>query len=411
MAVSDLAAQFLAGFPDDMPSPLGLAVSGGGDSIAMLHLARGLGVSLRAVTVDHGLREASAQEAEFVSKTCADLGVPHDVLIWTGWDGQGNLQAAARAARYGLIAEWAAQNGVPAVALGHTMEDQAETFLMRLARGSGVDGLSAMRADFQAQGQRWLRPMLSLRRADLRAYLTEHALRWVDDPSNEDTRFDRVRMRQAMGLLSDLGLDTQTLSDTSQRLSVAREALQAAAITLALQSCQEWAGTVAIDAEKLQGAPQETHLRLIAAILGFVSGAAYRPRLEALRTTLTATLGGEARSLNGCLLHPKDGQLLIFRECNAVRETRAMPGQIWDGRWQLTGPAQSDMHIAALGEEGLKHCPDWRETRLPHAAILATPAVWQNTRLIAAPLAGLANGWHANLIEPRSSLIHYLNSH
>ncbi|WP_114967069.1 tRNA lysidine(34) synthetase TilS, partial [Alkalilacustris brevis] len=191
----------LAGPGDDAPG-LGVAVSGGGDSVALLLLvadwAAARGVRLRAVTVDHGLREGAAQEAEAVARLCAELGIGHDILRWQGWDGQGNLQDAARRARQGLIAGWARDHGLAAVALGHTRDDQAETVLMRLARGAGVDGLSGMAPLRLAVGLAWLRPLLDVGRAELRALLRARGVPWAEDPSNEDARFQRVRARRAL---------------------------------------------------------------------------------------------------------------------------------------------------------------------------------------------------------------------
>ena len=183
----------------------GVAVSGGGDSVALLLLARDwaarAGRAVEAVTVDHGLRPGSAGEAAEVAALCARIGVPHDVLAWRGWDGNGNLQDNARRARRSLIADWARSRDVGAVALGHTLDDQAETLVMRLARGSGVDGLAAMAAESRAEGIVWLRPMLGLRRADLRAWLMAEGVGWAEDPSNEDEGFARVRVRRALDVL------------------------------------------------------------------------------------------------------------------------------------------------------------------------------------------------------------------
>lgn len=202
-----------------VPVRLGVAVSGGGDSLALLHLmhdwARANGSDLRAVTVDHGLRAAAPGEAAQVARLCADLGLPHDTLHWTGWDQSGNLQAEARRARYRLMAGWARGHDLQAVALGHTLDDQAETVLMRLARGSGVDGLSAMAGRRDDLGMRWLRPLLAIRRDDLRAFLSGLGVDWVDDPSNADTRFDRIKTRQALAQLAGLGIDAEGLADTA----------------------------------------------------------------------------------------------------------------------------------------------------------------------------------------------------
>lgn len=126
------------------PQPLGIAVSGGSDSVGLMRAAVAAGLKPQIVTVDHGLRPESRAEAEGVAEAAQLLGLSHDILKWTGWSGRGNLQDAARRARQRLIGAWAAEREIPVVALGHTQDDQAETVLMRLSRASGVDGLSAM---------------------------------------------------------------------------------------------------------------------------------------------------------------------------------------------------------------------------------------------------------------------------
>jgi tRNA(Ile)-lysidine synthase len=165
---------------------IGLAVSGGGDSVAMLWLvapwAKARGVPVSVATVDHGLRPEAAEEARFVEELCREVGVPHDTLRWTGWNGRGNLQARAREARRRLLTEWAKERGVDAVLLAHTQDDQAETFLLRLARGSGVDGLSGITQEMVEKGLCWHRPLLSESRAALRAYLGRMGRHWSTIP-------------------------------------------------------------------------------------------------------------------------------------------------------------------------------------------------------------------------------------
>lgn len=411
MQGDNLAAQFREGFAAEVPAPLGLAVSGGGDSIAMLYLAVRLGVPIHAVTVDHGLRTEAKAEASFVAQTCARLGVPHDTLRWQGWNGQGNLQAAARSARYDLIAAWAQKHDLAAVAVAHTMEDLAETFVMRLARGSGVDGLSAMRTMFRHKGQMFVRPMLSMRRSALRDFLNAQGQTWVEDPSNEDDRFDRVKTRKALMALAPLGLDVPKLARTAQQMTRARSALTTQAAEFVLQNCRDVAGSVVIGAQKLQNLPEETRLRVLSAAVCHVSGAEYRPRLEALTEAADLVLRGKTRSLSGCLVTLADGQVLVMRELKAIADLVCSAGETWDRRWQLTGAGTPDMMIAALGQTGLRQCPDWRETGLPPAALLSSPAIWQGDTLIAAPLANFSNGWQAQLIAGRAKLIEYLESH
>ena len=211
---------------------VGVAVSGGSDSTAALVLAvRALGPArIAAVTVDHGLRPQSRAEAESVARHCARLGVSHDILTWTDRPG-GNLQASARRGRRRLIADWA-QGRVGAVILGHTQDDQAETVLLNIARGSGVDGLAAMPRRLERDGIIWLRPLLDTPRAALRDMLRARGIDWVDDPSNDNPAFDRVRMRQAGPLLAELGLSTQTLAALADRMQMARAVLHADAMRL-----------------------------------------------------------------------------------------------------------------------------------------------------------------------------------
>lgn len=379
-------------------APLGIAVSGGGDSMALLcALAARGGLPLRAVTVDHGLRPEAAEEARLVAETCAGLGVPHTTLRWQGWDGAGNLQYAARRARYRLIGDWAAGHGITRVALGHTRDDQAETVLMRLARGAGVDGLSAMAPARDEVGVTWLRPFLCVGRAELRAYLRDRGQRWIEDPSNEDARFERVQARRALAELAPLGIDAHGLAATAARMASARAALEACTAEAAARIATEDRGDALIDRAGLAAQPDEIARRLVIAALGWVASADYPPRAEALAETLAALDRAPRATLQGCLISQEGGRLRIAREPAAVARITAPPGAPWDGRWRLVGPAAPGMELRALGEAGLAECPGWRETGLPRASLLASPAVWQGDRLVAAPLAGRPGGWTARL--------------
>lgn len=182
---------------------IAVGVSGGPDSLALLLLAAAARPGrIVAVTVDHGLRPASADEACFVAGVCGALNVPHHTLRIVVPDDPAGLQAAARAARYAAIAEWCRERGASAVAAGHHLDDQAETVLMRIERGAGVAGLAGIRAVRTLGGNVTLiRPLLGWRRIELAAIVRTAGLRAVDDPSNHDRRFDRadVRARLAGG--------------------------------------------------------------------------------------------------------------------------------------------------------------------------------------------------------------------
>jgi tRNA(Ile)-lysidine synthase len=179
---------------------LALAVSGGSDSLAMLHLAHeALGADkLHVLTVDHSLREGSRAEAEQVAVICAALGVPHHILSWDGQKPASGLQAAAREARYDLMAAWCKAHGVPLLLTAHTMEDQAETVAMRKLRTSSARSLAGIWPETEWKGVRVARPLLAERREGLRDYLRGRSIGWIEDPSNRDPRFERVRVRRSL---------------------------------------------------------------------------------------------------------------------------------------------------------------------------------------------------------------------
>ncbi len=381
-----------------VPTKIGVAVSGGGDSMALLDLLRRWGdAELFVASVDHGLRAEAAQEIALVSDYAARHGMRHDVLSWE-WDGKGNLQASARDGRRDVLRAWATQRGITHVALGHTADDQAETFLMRLARGSGVDGLAGMAEERREGDLTWLRPLLGVRRDALRAHLRASGLVWADDPSNDDPRFDRVKARQVMDALAPLGLTVDRLVQTAYHMAREKAVLSDAAASAKAALARVEGGDVVLDRDGFSALPEATALRILADGLCFVSGETYRPRFKALQAAIA-----DARdtALHGCLILWGRDHVRMTREWRAVSEHQTEADAVWDGRWRLSGPSSEGCEVAALGEEGLRMCPDWRDTGLPRRGLLASPAVWQGERLIAAPLAGFGAGWCAQLIAGR----------
>ncbi|MGI9403502.1 MAG: tRNA lysidine(34) synthetase TilS, partial [Hyphomicrobium sp.] len=218
-----------------------LAVSGGADSVAMMHLVASwqqqhgrAGRKIIVATVDHGLRPESGREAQWMADEAHALGLVHETLVWVGGKPETGLQDAAREARYHLLAElsWRLRNDGPvAIVTAHTQDDQAETFLMRLARGSGLDGLTGMPTTRRlgvAADCKLVRPFLGLPGARLVATLRFRGLNWIEDPSNKQDRFERVRVRNARCDLEQLGLTNEKIALSAQRLERARTALDAA---------------------------------------------------------------------------------------------------------------------------------------------------------------------------------------
>jgi len=214
----------------DVPAAV-LAVSGGPDSLALMWLAarwrRALkrGPRLVAVTVDHGLRPEAAREARAVKRLAGSLGLAHRTLRWTGAKPATGLPAAAREARYRLLAQAARAHGASHVLIAHTRDDQAETVLMRLSRGSGIAGLAAMARHATRDGVILARPLLDLPKARLVATLEKAGIPFADDPTNRDPRFTRPRLRALMPALAEEGADARNLARLAARLARADAAL------------------------------------------------------------------------------------------------------------------------------------------------------------------------------------------
>jgi tRNA(Ile)-lysidine synthase len=260
-------------FADLAAAPaLVLAVSGGPDSSALLVLAarwrdaRASGPALVAVTVDHGLRPEAVREAEDVAHLAAALGVTHRMLHWTGKKPTGGLQAAARAARYRLLSDTARDVGAPFIVTAHTRDDQAETVLMRLVRGSGPTGLCAMGRTTPLGDLALVRPLIDIPKQRLIATLDAEHIGFADDPSNRDPRFTRARLRALMPMLAQEGLDADRLIVLAQRLRRSEAAIEAI-VDLAAERVApvDWhvERRIALDAAGLRSLPAEVRLRLI----------------------------------------------------------------------------------------------------------------------------------------------------
>lgn len=308
-------------------SSLVLAISGGPDSTALLCLAarwRGglqAGPKLVAVTVDHGLRKESASEARAVARLCRTLDVPHRTLRWRGAKPKTGLQAAARRARYELLAREAARIGARHVLTAHTLDDQAETILFRLARGSGLSGLTAMARETERAGIIIVRPLLDIAKARLIATLKKARIPFADDPSNRDPRFTRPRLREIMPLLEKEGLSAARLSLLAGRIRRAEAALAAAVAKAAKEvSRGPWAeGTrIVFDAAAFFRLPEEVALRLLGRAVGHAGseGPVELGKLEALHAALRARQGSDSllrRTLAGAMIACDPGLIVVER--------------------------------------------------------------------------------------------------
>jgi tRNA(Ile)-lysidine synthase len=314
----------LSGYP-----ALILAVSGGPDSTALLWLAwrwrRSLkaGPKLLAVTVDHRLRPEARREALAVKRLARKLGIAHRTVEWKGRKPKTALQQAARLARYRLLAKAARTSGSEHVLTGHTLDDQAETVLIRLARGSGIGGLAAMSRVSALPTDPELalvRPLLDVPKARLVATLRRAHIGYADDPSNRDPRFTRARFRAAMPALEREGLDARRLALLARRLRRAETALAAMvdnAFVDFLPGPWPALGPIEFSAENFTKLPSEIGLRVLGRAIARVGdeGPVELGKLEALYEGLSATAaeGRVRRTLAGALITRTDGRLIVER--------------------------------------------------------------------------------------------------
>lgn len=286
-----------------------LAVSGGPDSVALMWLAarwrRGLarGPQLTVVTVDHGLRPEAAREAREVRQLAAELGLPHRTLRWRGAKPKTGLPAAAREARYRLLAGAARTAGAGHVLTAHTRDDQAETLLMRLLRGSGLAGLSAMAPLSERDGLVLARPLLDVPKSQLIATLRRAGIGFAQDPTNRDTAFTRPRLRALLPLLAAEGGDSRNLARLAARLARANAAVEVLAdgaerfLRLRDRGDAPQAGVRSFEAAAFAALPEEVRLRLLLRAVNALGheGPAELGKVEALLSALDQAIAASLR--------------------------------------------------------------------------------------------------------------------
>lgn len=390
-----------------------LAVSGGPDSMALMQFAAEWRDRLRragraaampqisAVTIDHDLRAASAAEAAMVSAAAEKLQLPHHTYVWHGEKPSTGIPAEARSARYARLESYASEqagDGRAAVVTAHTEDDQAETFLMRLVRGAGIDGLAGMapQRDMRPGGRVVLvRPLLEVPKHRLIASLKSRGVTWVSDPSNEDDAFERPRLRRLLKDLNEYGVTSNALARSARRVRAAGEAvdyaLDAFSATLELSMNDEIFASCARTA--FEPGPALLRTRALANLIARFGGSTPAPDLgeiEALAerlanaSELTATLGGAVVALG-----PR--RLKVWREAGRIASEpmQLVPGvwQRWDERFWLRADGSALVEVRALGEAGRRQAVDvlLNPDAFPAAALAAQPGFWSGNRLLGVP--------------------------
>lgn len=311
------------------PAAIAVAVSGGVDSMGLALLladwCKKQKVKLVALTVDHGLRPEAKKEAATVHKVLSQRGIEHHILTHKGKKPAAGLMEHARELRYKLLAGWCKENNIKHLAVAHHRDDQAETFLMRLARGSGVDGLGCMAPVSEQHGLILLRPLLDTPKEELVTYLKKKKVAWIEDPTNRNTDHTRNRLRQAVE--SCFAPDEKILLE--QRLAATATTMRRVQAALddytaiALAECVEYQadGSALFDREAWRDYPPEIRLRVLAEVLKTIGQATKPLRFEKLERLHQALLSDAriATTLAACKLEQKAGKFRIMQEAARVR--------------------------------------------------------------------------------------------
>lgn len=342
-------------------TPIAVGVSGGADSMALALLlknwAQKTGHPIVAVTVDHRLRPESANEAQIVSEQMKNLGIEHHILTWTGKKPTTRIEEKAREARYGLLREFCFARGIEYLCLAHHGTDQAETFLSRLARGSGVDGLAAMKPKTARGNLNLLRPLLSCDKEQLTAFLAFNQIDWINDPMNEDEAYERVRWRKNLKGLNDMGLAQNRLNMSAKRLARASEALHFYTQDFIKKHViTDTRGFALIDKDAYNALPDEIRLRVLGTMIETIGQSGKALSYAALEKTL-ARLPQKA-TLGSCHIISHKNGIYVSKEAARMQDgIKIKAGQKtkWD-RFQVV--ANRDGFIKA-------QVPDTKEKGIP----------------------------------------------
>lgn len=372
-----------------------VGVSGGSDSLALAFLldewARKSDIQVTALSVDHGLRPEAGDECRFVARVLDEkTTLKHVVLTHTHPAPESDIQAWARAVRYDLMGQWCLSHGVKSLFLGHHLDDQGETFLLRLARGSGVDGLSAMQMHTERKGLLLLRPLLETPKAALQSYLEAQGQSWIEDPSNEDAGYDRVRVRAILPELATIGLTAQKLAHSAQAMARARHCLE--------RLTRQWLkahvipydqGYLSFERQKLQDLDEEILFRVLSRIAQSVGGKPYPGRLSRLGTLSQRIIAGEDATFMGCRWIHDERQVVVCPEVRHCLKPESV-SELWEGRSVIVDwDHLSDLKVRALGEEGwaqvIHHAPALKATELPFPVRVSLVSFWREGLVVSVP--------------------------
>jgi len=388
--------------------PIALAVSGGPDSTAMMQIAA-LSKKLKnsnvtVIVIDHGLREESKNEANIVCKNAKLFGFKFKILKWDGVKPKTRIQEIARKTRYKLMTSWCKKKGIEKLFLAHHLDDQVETFLMRLGKGSGVDGLAVMDFVTETSSLKLVRPFLEIPKTRFIEILGITNLEWISDPSNFNSDYKRSRIRKILPILSKEGINSKQIGLVIKRMRSAKDALNSQTNTL-LKKYLSNVDNVAyfLNKELFKDAKEkEILLRVLEKIFMNISGSIYPPRRNKLENILSWILENnnvKAKTLTGVVVRKRKSEFIFYREpddCYKSVNIRPLTSRYscWDDRFFLKANKSNNLQIRALGDVGITILKEEKILKrqgfqnVPLSAWKTVPGVWSKKRLISVPTLG-----------------------
>ena len=394
-----------------LDSSIAIAVSGGVDSLVLMNLANESKViknkDVFILTINHGLRTESIRECKFVENLAKKLGFKVKILRWEGIKPSKALQEKARNERYNLLLNFCRENSINNLFLAHHLDDQIENFLFRMFRGSGIKGLTSFSNRSERDGILLIRPLIDIPKSELIMFAKKRKIKWVEDPSNQNKKFERIKLRKILPLIYEEGFDKKVFLKSIKKLKLANKALN--------ETTKEFVSkyvlvskniSVFIDHKFFLEAPKEIQLRVIENSIRIFSGERfYSPsysKMMNLINWISESSGVSAKTLGGTIFRRRNKGVILYKEVKKLNEIKPIKlsknnYKSWDNRFLIKAKKGSNGEISYLGAEGVKilkskkklHKKDFNG--IPITALYSTPAVWRGKRLISAPFFDYSN--------------------
>jgi tRNA(Ile)-lysidine synthase len=402
MSLSSIFLESMSDFNIKQHSKVAIAISGGADSMALALLANNWAkYPIITLTVDHKLRPESTNEAEQVSRWMNQKGIEHYILNWEGDKPKSNIQANARNARYELMTEFCKINKIPNLLVAHNKQDQAETLLIRLMRGSGIEGLCGMSDQTTINEIKISRPLLNISKKDLKSYLREQKQGWIEDPSNKDEKYTRVQVRNFINNAEDSDLLIERLAKTTKTLAQSNSYIEDKISSELKQVCDiRSEGYCILAINKFKALHKEAAYKILSKLIKLIGGDYYKPRFEKIVHLYNNIIHGEySATLGGCEIfaskkEKEQNKLFIVKENIAPQHDLPLSkisSTKWDSRFKITFNEEftNNFYVGALGKDGfstlLKKHKEIKQISLPKKVIYTLPALKHLENIVAVP--------------------------